>query len=343
MRRFWLILLSLAVSVAVGPPHAAAGELAQMYPPAVLAKDRKRLATAVEKIFKLGLMPHLRPAERRALADVAFEFPMPRDGDDPLNFYAYRAENGQPVMVLPVLSLKALEDMTTAYAWVQVNGFRHDTVDLYYAMLRHRPASRFPGRRYVDVLTALGIPEKAYEQPGVDKLSLALRNEAYAFLIGHELAHLLLDHRGYGEISKAQARADEVAADRFALDLMSRSATPPLGAVLFFQAQVYRFRHRGEFATQDAWEDYLMTVSTHPTTVSRIRAMARHIAGPLARGRGGEKVVWVGIGHQLDAVANILDDQDLPRCMAQVAARAPFEILRPATSDVNAAMLKYCR
>ncbi len=335
-------LLFLLALLAIGPVSARAAELSDMYDRATLEADTKRLETAVRKIYTLGLTPTLTAPERQGLGEVVFHFPAPKQGDDPLNFYAYRGEDGQAHVVMPILSLKALEDMTTAYAWVQVNGFRHSTIDLYYAMLRHRPAAKFPGGRYPDVLTALGIPPKAYEQPGVDTLSLSLRNEAFAFILTHELGHVLFRHKGYGDITKAQARADEEQSDRFALDVLARSATPPLGAVFYFQAQVYRFRHRGEFKSQAAWDDYLMTVSTHPMTVSRISAMADHIAGPLAQKRGSERGIWMGIGRQLGRVAQVLSDPDLQRCIAKVAAEAPFEVLKPGTNDPDWAMETLC-
>ncbi len=152
---------------------------------------------------------------------------------------------------------------------MQVNDFRQSTIDLYYAALRHRPLARYPRQKYTNVLTATGIPKDVYKQPSVDSLSLSLRNEAYAFLIAHELAHVLFGHKGYAEITKAQARADEVKSDRFALDVTARITTSPLGAVFHFPAQIYRFRHRGEFNSAEAWYNYSLTVATHPMAVDR--------------------------------------------------------------------------
>lgn len=335
-----LLLLALLFG---GAASCQGAGLSQMYARDTLEADAQRLQTAMRTIFALGLEPTLTAQEREGLGEVTFHFPMPKPDDDPLNFYAYRGKDGKAHVVMPVLSLKAVEDMTTAYAWVQINGLRLSTIDLYYSMLRHRPEAKFPGGRYLGVLAALGIPEKAYEEPGVDKLSLSLRNEAFAFVLTHELGHVLFRHKGYGEITKAQARADEEQSDRFALDVLARSATPPMGAVLYFQAQVYRFRHRGEFTTDAAWDDYLMTVATHPMTVARLQALAAHITGPLAEKRGSESVVWVGIGRQLGRVAEILRDPDLQRCIARIAAEAPFEVLQPAESDPNWAIERLCR
>lgn len=322
---------------------ARASDLADMYPPGVLAADAARLESAVRKIYALGIEPKLTAEEKAGLRAVTLRFPMPQPGDDPLNFYATADADGRPVVVMPVLSLKALEDMATAYAWVQKQGLRASTIDLYYAMLRHRSPDRFPGGRTPDILTALAIPKNANDDKAVDRLSLSLRNEAFAFILVHELGHVLFRHKGYGEITRQRARDDEVQSDRFALDVLARSATPPLGAVLYFQAQVYRFRHRGEFPTPLAFDDYLMTVATHPMTVDRIQAMARHISGPLATQRGGERAIWVGIGQQLAQVAELLRDGDLARCIAKVAAEAPWEVLVPSRSDQRGAIEQACR
>jgi hypothetical protein len=335
--------LLLAALILAGPAAVGATDLASMYPKATLQNEADRLSQAVRKIWSIGLEPHLTPEERASIGEIDFRFPMPKPGDDLLNFYAYRDNSGKAVVVMPVLSLKALEDLATAYAYVQVSGLRHSTVDLYYAMLQHRPTERFPGGRPPDVLAALGIPADAVSDPRVDRLSLSLRNEAYAFMVGHEVAHVLFRHRGYSLITKAQARADEVQSDRFALELMARTATPPMGAVLYFQAQVYRFDHRGEFASDAAWEDYLMTVATHPMSVDRIRAMADHIAGPLAARRGSERAVWVGIGRQLARVADILRDGELQRCIAKVARDAPLTVLKAGPRDPDATLLATCR
>ena len=310
MRLFACIL---ALLLAHAPARAT--ELADMYPPDVLAADAVRLQNAVRKIYALGLAPTLTLTgeEKAGLSAVKLEFPMPQPGDDPLDFYTTADPQGRPVVVMPILSLKALEDMATAYAWVQKRGLNASTIDLYYAMLRYRSPDRFPGGRYPDILTALAIPKNANDDKAVDRLSLSLRNEAIAFILGHKLGHALFRHKGYGEITRQQARDDEVQSDRFALDVMARSATPPMGAVLYFQAQAYRFSHRGEFPTPLAFNDYLMTVATHPMTVDRIEGMARHISGPLAERRGREREIWVGIGQQLAKVADLLRDGDLAR------------------------------
>jgi hypothetical protein len=230
---------------------------------------------------------------------------------------------------MPILSLKVLEDMATAYAWLYHNGMSLSTMDLYFAMLRHQRRANLPGGKYPPLLATLGIPANALDDQRIDKLSLEFRNQVFAFVLVHELGHILYRHKGYDEITKARARADEVASDRFALDVLARTQTAPLGAILFFQSQVYSDPHRGEFADRKAWEQYLLTKSTHPLTTDRIAAMADHIEGPLARGRVKEKAIWLGIALQLRQIIRTMENVPLQRCTARVAATADLSILKP--------------
>ena len=283
--------IAIALMLAIWPAvvsgtisRAAAKDLSTVYPRSVLEKDRKRLETAVRKLFRIGLEPSLNAKEKKALSHVQFHFPYPRPKDYPLNFYAF-AKDGRAVVVMPVLSLKMLEDLTTAYAWLHENGYSLSTIDLYFAMLRHRAKADFPGRKYLPPLQALGIPANALDDPKVDANSLSFRNEAFAFILLHELGHVLFKHKGYDEITKAQARADEVQSDRFALDVLGRTGTPPLGAVFFFQAQFYSLPHRGLFKSEAAWEKYMNKAATHPLTGDRLSELARYVDGTLAESR----------------------------------------------------------
>lgn len=303
-------------------------DVSAMYPRSELDNAAPRLTAAVTKIYDLGVKPHLTREELSRLRAFGFHFPLPSPGDEVLNFYANDA-GGKPIVVMPILSLKVVEDMATTYAWLYQNGMSLATIDLYFAMLRHKPKRDLPEGKYPPLLATLGIPANALKDAQIDQLSLSFRNQAFAFVLVHELGHILHKHRDYDTISKAQARADEAEADRFALDVLARTQTAPLGAILFFQAQVYSHPHRGEFADRQAWEQYLLTTSTHPLTVDRIAAMGDYIEGPLVRGRVKETAVWSSIAVKLRAMVRIMEDEPLQRCTARVAAAADLSILKP--------------
>lgn len=335
------LCLSLVCAAGVGAQNVMAFEA--MYPADVLVRDRQRLRTAVEGILRRGLLPKLPPATQRQLAHLTLSFPFPEPGDDPINFHAGVNGEGRPVVILPVLSLKMVEDTTTTFAWLYERKLSLGKIDLYYTMLRYRPKRLFPGGRYVPILRALGAPENALSDRKVDALSLSLRNEAIAFLLAHELGHLVLRHKGYDEVTRADARRDEAAADRFAFRLMARTGTAPIGALVYLQSQVYRLPHRAEYPTVDAWRAYLATSSTHPLTVERLDAIADFIRAKLVRDLASNRATWRYVATRISGIAEILRDGDLHACLAKIAAKAPFEVLKPSRDWGVAAAMTYCK
>lgn len=300
-----------------------------MYPPDELRKEIPRLKRAVEQIYRRGIAPALTPRERARLGTVVFRFPPPQPDSSPLNFYAYPSQ-GRAIVVMPVLSLKQLEDLMTAYAWLQKAGKNHASIDLYYAVLRRRPKQDFPGQQYPDILSALGVPKTANEDDRqVDSTSLSLRNEAIAFVLAHEFGHIFYRHKAYSEVTTARARADEIEADRFALDLLVRTNTPPMGAVLFFQAQAYAMPHRGEYRTEQEWRRFLRKFSTHPLSTERIALLAGVIRTAFAARRPREAETWRWIAGATLQINAVLEDVDIQRCMAKVAGSVPLTDLKP--------------
>ena len=334
------VCAALLGAVLVAAP-ALAQDHSRLYTPAELKADAKRLETAVRKIFELGLAPALTAEEKRRIGAVDFVFPAPEGDDYALDFYAYR-ENGRSIVAMPLLSLKALEDLTTAYAWIYSEQYSLSTIDLYFAMLQHRPQEAFPGGAYPAPLPALGVPADAYEHAPVDQLSLSLRNEAFAFVIIHELAHLFYAHKPYFEISAEEARRGETEADAFALDVLGRTGTPPLGPVLMFQAQAYSLPNRGQFADEKEWIDFLGKRSNHPLTTDRLRAMSAYIGGALAQKRPNEREIWAYIGGQLGEIAGILEDVELQACIAKLAKEADLSVLKPRSAVAGDAIAAAC-
>jgi len=314
-----------------------------IYPEGKLAREAPRLKRAISRIYNEGIKPTLKASEAAAQRNVRFRFPLPQPDDAVLNFYAGQL-NGNATLVLPLQSLKLVEDLTTAFAWLYVTKRDFGPLDLYFAMLQRKPHEDIgkAGRR--DILSVIGAPANVLKNKKIDNLSLSLRNEAFAFIMTHELGHLLFKHKGLAAITPAQARADEIQSDAFALDVLARSGTPPMGAVLFFQAQIFSLPHRGEHTTQQAWQNYLDTASTHPLSVHRIRAMAKMISGPLAAARRTtERMIWRGIGQRLQAMSAILADVELHNCMTRIAKQAPASLLRQPGKAEHHAIKRLCR
>ena len=337
----WIRALAAACAIAATAAPAAAQDHSRIYTAAEIDADAERLETAFRKIFELGVKPALTPTEREALKNLQFSFPKPRSGDFAMDFYTYQA-GGRNYVVAPILSLKALEDLTTAFAWLYSERLSLEPIDLYYAMIRRADPSGFPGGRYPAILPTLGVPADAYEHAPVDKLSLSLRNEAFAFILIHELGHIVFEHKGYDEITVAQARADETDADRFAFDVLARTGTSAMGATVFFQAQAYSLPNRGQFASEKAWLDFLYKRSTHPLTTDRLRAMARYAAVDMPRARPGEREIWTGVGRRLEQIVAILEDRELQDCIAVAAERGRVEVLKPGARPSETLFREFC-
>jgi hypothetical protein len=318
------VLLLTMVSAPV-----AAQDVSNMYDPAAVASEKARLESRIREIYVRAFEPSLTSEERRALSGVAFQVPF--DGDPVRGYYSH---SGNRVVTMPAISLLFFEELCVAMAWLQVNGYRLETVEEYVAMLKYKDARAFGGR-YPPPLTALGIPENAVSDPKVNDLSLRFRNSGYAFILGHELGHIRHQHTGYGGVPVTVSQANERQADQFGLDLMRRTSTIPMGAMLFFQAGVYYFDNRADYPTDAAWQAYLSKSATHPLTADRVEGMSRSVsalAEDFARGQPNraaaiETTRW--IGDRLAAFAAFLKDQDLQRAIRAKAERSSVTSLKP--------------
>ena len=137
-------------------------------------------------------------------------------------------------------------------------------------MVRYKPKESFPKGRYPVPLKALHIPDTALDDRRVNDLSLRLFNSARAFILAHELAHIRYLHTGHGP----EGIKDEEQADRFALDVLSRTATIPMGMILYFQSMAHWAPNRAQFSSEGDWQRFLRHRKTHPLTGERVRSIA---------------------------------------------------------------------
>lgn len=341
-RRDCCILLG-ATLLCPGPGRAA-GELAELYSLGRLSQERPRLEARIGELYQVLRGQILRngasPNEQRLLQTLRIDFPNVYADGWPLNFGADMTSSG-PLVIMPLLSLLFLEDLCTAYAWLERYGYSLETIDQYMAMLRHKPAVEFPGSRYPPPLQALGIPPGAADDREAGPLGLRFRNSAYGFILAHEIGHVLLGHRGYRSVSKEQARHNEAEADDFALRLLSSAATIPMSAVLYFQAQAFMESNPGLFAAQGRgisdWDAAMRTEITHPLTAERLQAMAVRLYEQSGQPRAhAERETLLYIAVRLGTIAETLADRDQQQCMAVAARRATMADLalqRPGPSE----------
>jgi hypothetical protein len=274
--------------------------------------------------------------ERRALAGVRIEVPLiGAQAGTPLDFYTM-GQVGSAVVFMPVFSLLFLEDLATPFAWLQHHDYSLETVEEYVTMLRSKKASDFPEGRYPPPLKALRIPTDVMSDEPVKTLALSMRNEAYAFILLHELGHVLSRPPGYDGIPKELMRKREAEADLFALTVLERANIIPMGMILWFMAQVNAMPNKGQLMAEGVvkseadWQTYVKTWATHPLTVERLSAIARSLDGWAGRtSPGNQRDILTYVAERLAHIGEGFNDPELQGCTAVMTHRANPATLMP--------------
>ncbi len=326
---YWLTVLLLPLAALAQKPK----DLSELYDKGTLEYWHTRYPISTQRIFNEGMLPVFNVAEKRVLANIDLQFPLRPTGEyygDPLALYA-----GGNTVTMPISSLKFFDDLCVAYAWLWANDYSLETVNDYVAMLKYSDPEKFSGGRYPQPLKALHIPENALQNPKVDELALRFFNSARAFMLAHELGHIYHRHPGYGpNVTKEQARENETEADEFALDIMRRAATIPMGMGLFFQATACWLPNRWDFESEEAWEAYQDT-STHPLNADRLESLAIMLNEadddftPGRKGNPADREIIRFIAMGIADVAQWLKDLDLQHSMVISALETTPAALAP--------------
>ncbi|MCP4628988.1 MAG: hypothetical protein GY850_36590 [bacterium] len=280
-------------------PNANAGDLSGFYDNSTLNYWRGRYKRSTPKILNRVIWPALLNSEKRRLGrKPIIEFPRYPDGkfrQHPLAFYV---PADRPNIVFPIFSLKFLDDLCTAYAWLQVNGYSLETVAEYTAILKYGkpPSGGFP-----PPLKAMQIPQNALDNPQVDELALGHFVTSRTFLLLHEMGHILYGHNAR---TYAESVRNEQQSDRFAASVMQRTALPPLGILVFFMADAH-------------WSGFPASGrDTHPLSGERVRALADHFDNP-------------SLSKKLLIFGKFLDDPDIRAGFAATGKAGDLAALAP--------------
>lgn len=301
------IASALAIVLVFAQGGACAKDLSGLYDTATLQYWQGRYEKSTQKILDTVIWPVLSGEERQRLSGARLDFPLVTELDkaNPLSFYA----PGDGRVVMPVLSLKFLDDLCTAYAWLQVNGYGLETISEYTAMLAYKES---PTGRYPQPLTALHIPANALQDHQVDELALGHFVTARTFLLLHELGHIYHKHSW---TTTAQSRLNEEQADQFAVTVMRRTPLPPNGALVFFMADA----HWSAFPvgySEAQWQEHLKQSGTHPLTGQRLHTLARQIDDR-------------GIATAMDQLADMLDNPEVQAGIIATAKASDETMLAP--------------
>jgi len=274
-----------------------------------------------------ALLDYLTPSERAAIGPVSLEIPL-RGG---LAGHRALRRNGLAVVEMPAESLRFFSDLCTATAWLAARGYSLSTLTDYLNLLKYGDPSAFGRRQMPLPLVALQIPEDQLDEPGVESRRSACFSTGVVFILAHELGHLALRHQGYGGIGRAEAQANEAAADAFAVELMSRSGDLPLGALYYFTAMSYLEPHRGDFDSDAAWQAHV-SERTHPVSPERIQSLAESLLRRRQRFAAGAAAT-AQLADELRPVAAALIDTDLQQLRRLQGESVRPSMLAPRRSD----------
>ena len=309
MARLAILIILVAAATAAGPGRA------EMYTPQELAADRSRLQARIDEMRGLVTLPQFLDPSERWLAEVEVLTPDVAPDGDPMGFSARQGR-----VYMPVAGLKFIEDLTMAYAWRYRSGRTLEPLDEYLAMLRWKPESEWPDGIHLDPLEAFGVPDRIWEtDPAVGDLGTSLRNEAWGFILAHELAHVLYAHPG-NRAPAAMSQANESEADAFALDLLERAGTIPMGAILYFQATAAFYSSRADLPSDRAYRVWQRESATHPVSSRRLLAMAHKLqlfARQQTNSARAEALRFIGTG--LEQFARDLDDPAMQQLIVRRA------------------------
>jgi hypothetical protein len=279
-------------------------DLSGLYDRSTLQSSGERYRVSTGKILDQVIAPVLLADERSALGRVQLLYPMPgedRFASTPFGYYS-TSEGGVGKIVFPVLSLKFLEDLCTAYAWLQINGYSLETISDYVAMLKYNRNLRTAPQP----LPTLGIPASALSDNRVDELALGHFVTARTFILAHELGNLRFHHAGSSIQHEKQA-------DAFAIDVMQRTPLPPLGIMVFFMADA-------QMADYPPPPD-----ATHPLSADRLRALAARLSDR-------------GLALKINALGDLLADPDIQTSIAAAGRATNPGDLAPRRPGATAAL-----
>jgi hypothetical protein len=305
--------------------QVGASGIEDLYDPQSLRADQKRYSERMEELFRVRIWSFFTPQEQEVLSKVRLQVPLIGESQNPFDFY--RIGNN---VVMPALSLKFVEDLSNAYAWLYAKRYRLEPIDEYVAMLRYKPIRDFPGSRYPPPLEALGIPKDGWRDPEVKELYLSLRNEAWAFILLHELGHVFHQTPGYSSVTPNQSQHNESLADNFALDVLKRSQTIPMGMVLWFQATAPWFPNRADYSNDDEFQKAVAASLTHPVNPERLSSIARHMRLWSDSGFDPSHTSIVSyISMRLEMIGEMLADPNMQLAVEALAQRNDLESLKP--------------
>jgi len=318
------IVLSFTVAGA-----AQAGAIDAIYDDQELAAAQSSYTRGFHNIYDRDITPVLTAEERARFAKAPLSVERSVADREPFGFFSMPDR-----VVISAASLKFLFDITLAERWLDLTGHDIGSVRDYLTMLRFWDAGR---GRPPQPLAALCIPPESTMPPKVGEMSDEIFNDAGLFVLMHEYGHVLYRHRANLDVPPEESRANEEAADRFALDIFARLGGPPAGVAWFFYIATNLLEFRtdaGSVAQQSS-----LAARTHPVSPERLQAVARNIAvqaDAYAKAfKTGSQASALALAQQILQLSYMLADPSVQRFTIQIGRTVSPVDLAPRPKGRN--------
>src|SRR5262249_51096391 len=247
---------------------AQAGVLDTLYDDQQLIELQPRYERALRSNYVDIIAPVLTTEERARFANTQVRVLLRIPDREPFGFVSAAGQ-----VVISTASLQFLFEMVLAERWLDRSGYARATVEEYLTMLRYWDEKR--GRPPGPLAVLCIPPESAIDRTIVQEAEEIFSDAAF-FVQLHEYGHVLYGHPGNRDVPPAQSRANEQAADSFALDVEARLNNAPSGLAWFFFVASYLTDFTVEAGT--AAQRTMLAARTHPVSPERLQAVARQLA-----------------------------------------------------------------
>lgn len=315
--------------------YSHAKDLTSMYEKSILADWNKRYASNADWNFQKVILPALKPNERESIKDVRLEYPLFAKYGDPFEISITTSPQG---IIIPTSTIKFLDDLAIAYAWLSENKYSLTTVTEYMAMLKYKDAKEFPGGRYPTPQQALFIPKNALDAQRVDDISQKLLKSYIVYLIAREVGaiHLRWPITRPVITTARENKQFILAADTFGLEILRRIGVVPVSLGPYITAQMHWVPNRSDFADGEAYGHFLASgggsLVFFPERLSNIAS--RIVLGSKDYFRGEPNQTAAAslidlVAEQISQLASILESEYEQENIKRQAKKSSINDLRP--------------
>lgn len=287
----------------------------QIYDAKELSNRDSQYRDYITAVFREDLIGQLPLQERAALSNTRIVLPRGVIETSPIAVWASVQER---TIYFPIQTIAFLDDIAALAAWLSKNNCSFEPAALYAGMI----ASKAPPSNqmlHLNPRSAFGLGDDVWNDPYVKKSSNQVFKTAVYFILAHELGHIQYNHLGNNTISDERSQAQELQADRFAIDAMRHVGVPPVGMLHFF-------------TILSRMEGYVPT--THPLSGSRMIQIASALENfpgdfvPPNENKSRWKPIIREYGHKFRTLIPVMDDPALRRQLSTQARFAAWSELR---------------